>query len=346
MPDDKSVGVTMDEYQKDQDEFENATDILLAADDDKSDEDLEKELDEKLGTETDTAGEAIKDQSTKPDEDAKPKEEDIFADGQKPEDAVAADAAAAAEAAATKKVEDVPEGTVDWKAMAEAAEAELKKEQQKTSSWDGRIKAANQKAKDLQAEVEQLKLEKAKVPDPDAESDKETLDRFRKDFPELADVVDVLDKRITKNQPAKDKVVPVVVPGTDDETDSGDSTAGDKSTGDTAHMTSITDVHPDLSEMVNSGVLLTWIQKQKPFMKPHLEHIYYKGAAAQVIDLCSQFKESTGWKSQLANQDSEKAKTKQEKLDALKEVNSESGGAPTDGPDMNNFDQGAKDAGL
>jgi hypothetical protein len=345
MPDDKSVGVTMEDYQKDQDEFENATDILLAADDDKSDDDLNKELDEKLGTETDTAGEATKDQSTTPDDGAKPKEDDIFADGQKPDDdAAAADAAAAAEAAATKKDKDVPDDTtIDWKARAETAEAELKKEQQKTSSWDGRIKAANTKAGDLATENEKLKLEIAKQPDPEAESDKEKLDKFKKDFPELADVMDVYDKRTAAVKVKEPVNAEVVV---NDEGSSGDSTVADESKDNNVHMKDIHDVHPDLAEMVNSGVLLTWIQKQKPFMRPHLEHIYYKGESSQVIDVCTQFKESTGWKSQLANQDSEKEKTKQEKLDALKEVNSESGGAPPDGPDMNDYDKGAKDAGL
>jgi hypothetical protein len=337
MPDDKSVGVTIDEYEKDKDEFADSVDILLAADDDVSDDDLEKELDKKLGTETDTAGEATKDLDDTTKDKPKPTEDDVFTDGQGDADATPA----------TEKVVDKPDDdTVDWKSKAEELEAELKKEKQKTSSWDGRIRAANQKAEALATENEQLKLQLAKVPDPDAESDKEVLDRFRKDFPELADVVDVLDKRITKSQPAPAKDPLADVPGTDDETGSGESTDGDESDKPTDHMTSIHDVHPDLPEMVNSGVLLTWIQKQKPFMRPHLEHIYYKGTASQVIDVCTQFKESTGWKSQLANQNSDKGLTKQQKLDAMKEVNSETGGAPTDGPDMSNFDQGAKDAGL
>lgn len=328
MPDDKSVGVTIEEYEKDKDEFADSVDILLAADDELSDDDLEKELDKKLGPEAGTAGEATKDQPNETEGKPKPAEDNIFTEGQDP--APPADPA-------TDPDKDDPEDTTDWKAKAAELEAELQRERQKTSSWDGRIKAANQKTAEVQKELDELKLAKEKAPDPDAESDKEVLDRFRTDFPELADVVDVLDKRITKSQPKKE-----AVPVADAEADSTVTPEPVKST----HLDDVRKQHPDLAEMVNSGVLLSWIQKQKPFMRPHLENIYYKGNTTQVVDLCSQFKESTGWKSQLTNQNSDDKKTKQEKLDAMKEVNSETGGAPTDGPDMNNFEQGAKDAGL
>jgi hypothetical protein len=338
MPEDKSTGVTIDEYEKDKTEFADSVDILLAADDDQSDEELKKELEKKLGPEDGTAGEATKDHSGEGEKSGPAEDDDLFTDDQ--------GVAQTDNSADTDNTTDTDsDGTIDWQSRAEEAEAELKKERQKTSSWDGRIKAANQKAKDLAAENEQLKQQLAQQPDPDAESDKEVLDRFRSDFPELAEVVDVLDKRISgqKQAPAK---VPDDVLDSDDEGSSGDSTATDESATGKSHMETVNEAHPDLPEMVNSGVLLTWIQKQKPFMRPHLEDIYYKGNAKSVIDLCSQFKESTGWKSQLTNQNSDKAKTKQQKLDAMKEVSSESGGAPTDGPDMQNFDQGASDAGL
>jgi len=340
MPDDKDVaGVTIDEYYKDKEEFASTTDAILGADPDKSDEDIIKELDSKKDDETGTAGEATKDQSNDSDKDkAKGDDGSLFTDDQ-------GDAQTGNDADTGNKDSDTDgdkdaDGTTDWKLKFEESEAELKKERQKTSSWDGRIRAANKKAEQLAEENEQLRLQLNNQPDPDAESDKETLERFKSDFPELADVVNVLLKRVDGAAPVRSQAKDKTVDDSDGQA-SDDATSGE-STETNDHMTEVTSKHPDLSEMVSSGVLLTWIQKQKPFMRPHLENIYYNGSSKQVIDMISEFKKSTGWKSQLDKGNNSKAKA--DKLASMKDVQSESGGAPTDGPDKNDFDGAFKEA--
>jgi hypothetical protein len=111
-------------------------------------------------------------------------------------------------------------------------------------------------------------------------------------------------------------------------------------------MATIRKSHPDLDEMVNTGVLRTWINQQADYMRPHLDLIYQSGTTDQVIDMVKRFKEASGWKSQLDTQGADKRTAQQKKLDSLKEVNSESGGAPPEGPDKNDYDGAAKEAGL
>lgn len=328
MPDDKSTGVVeLDQYEKDKDEFDKATDAILSADPELSDEELNKKLDEDLGPEADTAGEATKDQSDTSDE----SDNDADETDQDADQGATSDTGKPAES-----------DTTDWKAKADELEAELKKERQKTSSWDGRIKAANKRADDAEARVKELEAKVETTPDPDAVDEQKVLEGFRNDFPEMADVLDILQKKIDRVKPtpqAKSRSEDV-----DTEGDSGESTATDEVSHTNTHLDTINEVHPDLSEMVNTGVLLTWIKKQASYIKPTLENIYYNGSAKEVIDMCSNFKEETGWKSQLDNKAGETKAEKAKRLAAMTEVTSESGGAPTDGPDKNDFDGAAKEA--
>jgi hypothetical protein len=97
--------------------------------------------------------------------------------------------------------------------------------------------------------------------------------------------------------------------------------------------------------MVNTGVLLTWINLQPDFIRPALETIYTSGNAESVIKMVTEFKDKTGWVSQLTKAD-DKGKTTNTKLASMVEVNSE-GVAPTGKTvDKNDYDQAAKDAGL
>jgi hypothetical protein len=189
---------------------------------------------------------------------------------------------------------------------------------------------------ELEKELEVLKAAKPAVPDT-SESDNAVLAGFRKDFPELGDVVDVLQKRIdakpnaTAKEPEPKETSPEV----------------EVAPIDTAsQMATIRKSHPDLDEMVNTGVLRTWINQQADYMRPHLDLIYQSGTTDQVIDMVKRFKEASGWKSQLDTQGDNKKTAQQKKLDSLKEVNSESSGAPPEAPDKNDYDGAAKEAGL
>ena len=338
MPKDEVAGVDLDQYQKEKEEFNDAVDAVLSADPEKSDDEIMEAFDKADDDSTSEAGDATKDST---DEAAKKKSDDdseLNSSSQGITDG---------EATVTKE-EKVPDGTdLNWQEKAESLEAELAKERQKTSSWNGRITAANKRVKELEDKIVELNAliaAKASTNDTAAsdDSDQAKLDRFREDFPEMGDVLSILQQKIDNVKP-RDKV---------DTTESTDDVPYDGPTDTdtepvvTDHMKKITDVHPDLGEMVNSGILLTWINKQPDYIQPALQTIYKTGSADQVIKMVTEFKEKTGWKSQLDQATDDSGKKKQSKLDSMKEVDSESTGAPTGGPDKNDFAGTAKEIGL
>jgi hypothetical protein len=332
MPDDKGTGVDLEQYQKDKEEFTSTVDDLLAMDEDKTDEDIIKELDEKKGKKVDTddaSGDAPKDPD-KPKEPAETPAKDSI------DDLIAADQSGVV-------VDDTTNDTGtaassdgdDWQKKAETVEAELKKERQKTASWGGRITKANTRVTELEAEVKKVTEANTSAPS-STDSDDDVLDELKNDFPELSGAFDVLQKRIDDiKEGSEAKVVddPPASPDVDVEPNKP-----------TTHLDDIRKVHKDLDEMVGTGVLKTWINQQADYIRPHLDKIYNEGNVTQVIDMVKRFKDTTGWKSQLANPEEEKKKAQKKKLDDLKEVNSEGGGPPAEGPDKQDFDGAAKEA--
>jgi len=328
MPD-KGIVTTeqINEEEKDFDEVFN--DIV-----DKSDEDLQAEADKAKETDADS-GESKKDQSA----DAvggKPVEDPIKPDSSDP------NPESDTEAGLTQE---------DWKVKAEKLEAELQKERQRTSSWDGRIKAANKKAKELEAEVKMLR---AKLDENDSgsseeeQSDQEVMDKFKVTFPELIDVIDIMQRKIDANtSPAKD---PVQSDTTDDDFDPESANSDDDgNAADVAvcDMAEVRKIHRDVDEAVSSGKIVTWINSQPDYIRPSLENVYYGangyGTTQQVIDLVNNFKTQTGWKSDLLKTED----TKADKLNSMMESEGGSGG-PVDktGPDKSDYDAAAKDAGF
>jgi len=230
-------------------------------------------------------------------------------------------------------------------------EDELKKERQRTSSWDGRIKSANQKVKDLEAENNQLKdrllSQKTDEEGQEEKSDQEKLAEFKVAFPELHEFADIIDRKI--------KSIPEPT-ATPDKSETVDETADEQETperdtkAEKEHLDAIVKAHPEKDEMVSSGVVLTYINKQETFIRDHLLDIYYgkngKGSTDQVIDLLQDFKNKTGWKSQLAINETKEEKAKQDKLNSMLETGDGSAGPKTEGPDKNDFAGTAKDIGL
>jgi hypothetical protein len=333
----KDAKVDLDQYQKDKDEFEEATDIVLAADPEKTDEEILAEMDKKDADDTGVAGEAKKDPVKDATDDSESAADPALF-GVSPE---STDDAGVKDDEATdpQKKSDKDTDATDWKAEAEKLKAELATEKQKTSSWNGRITAANKRAEDAEAKLEEALKAKPKeaTADDSTESDVAKLEKFGDDFPELKSTIDLILKKVEgkadKTQ-AKDTTKTEPIEEKEDE----------KSTDLEKAQAEIRETHPDLDEAVNSGVLLTWINQQADFIRPTLQAIYSKGKPAEVIKMVTEFKNKSGWKSQLAT-DTKRANTsKEDKLNSMIETNSESGGAPTGGPDMNDYDGAAKEA--
>ena len=328
MPD-KGIVTTEQIVEEEKDFDEVFNDIV-----DKSDEDLQAEADKAKETDEDS-GESKKDQSA----DAvggKPVEDPIKPASSDP------NPESDTEAGLTQD---------DWKVKAEKFEADLQKERQRTSSWDGRIKAANKKAKELEAEVKMLRAkldEKDSGPSEEEQSDQEVMDKFKETFPELVEVIDIMQRKIdAKASPAKD-------PGQSDTTDDDldpESANSDDNVDDTnvavCDMNEVRKIHRDVDEAVSSGKIVTWINSQPDYIRPSLENVYYGangyGSTQQVIDLVNNFKTQTGWTSDLLKTED----TKADKLNSMMESEGGSGG-PVDktGPDKSDYDAAAKDAGF
>lgn len=320
MPEDTFV--TKEQVDKDQNEFEDVFNEI----NDKTDEEIAEDEAKRAKEAAEESGDSTKEQHTN-------------ADGQDPEpDPEPAEADPTPDTVLTGEIDQLNSRVAEL-------ESELKKEHQRTSSWDGRIKAANEKVKSLEAENQTLKeqLEAKPAADPTEEgelSDKEKMDMFRTSFPELTDVVDILEKKINKIKPAKPSEVPAK---TDIEPAKADPKPAETDT--TEHFKLISEKHPDIDELVKSGALTTWINKQENYIQPYLNDVCAKGTADQIINMVSEFKTKTGWKSRI--EQGNKDKDKQTKLDAMKETGDNSGGPLNDKePDKTDFAQGAKDAGL
>jgi len=309
---------------KEKSEFEDAFEEVLG----KTDEEIEASVKKaKEDEEAAKAGDATGEQSTKPSDDSY-----AFNKDQQETDPVPA------------KPANDNQGT-DWQTKYEELDKELTKEKQRTASWDGRIKAANEKSKKLEDQVAILLKEReekqaTKTAEQDM-SDKEKMDLFRENFPELADFADILERKldgIKAPAPVKDPT-----PEPDPAEADKDPKAGDdvKPSGPSPHYVKITDTHPELDEIVASGKLLSWINTQPDYIRPHLSKVYNRGTADEVISVITEFKSKTGWKSDVVA-----TNPKQDKLNSMLEAGGESPGPKADGPDKQDFAGTAKEIGL
>lgn len=285
---------------------------------DKTDEEIQQKAEEDA-EKSDEPGEANKDLT--PEADPEPTEEDP----NKPKDDPG----------------KTPDTTLEVDALkAKVAELEdqLKKERQRTGSWDGRIKAANTRVAELEAELKAIKEADPVVADPDNKTEAEIMAAFQETFPEFTEVLGIIQKKIDAKAatPTPDKVKPEI---------DAEPVAEKKektSKAQTEHMKTIRKAHPAIDEMVSTGVILTWINMQPDFISSHLKNIYDSGSSDDVIKMVNEFTAKTGWISSLT-----KGKAKKDKLASMLETDGGSSGpVNTEGPDKNDFEKGAKDAGL
>lgn len=323
----------LDEYQKDKEEYAEALDAVF--DGDKSDDEINKELDDKLGKRPDEAGDATGDSADEPGNEAGTEDDKI----KDPSDQDPGQG--------LKNSDTTDDGESDctectaMKLKLKEAEDRAEKAEQKMSSWNGRIKAANARVKELEGQLSD------KGPSADELSDQEKIDQFVKDFPEFSDVVDVMDNRYKTKAKAKDSST--YDPDAPLDGDDDDATAAKAKTDTTSkakveptdHYKEIVAQHPDIDELERSGVLITWIRKQPDYIRPHLDKVLTTGTSNEVNNMVTEFKTQTGWKSQLETD----ADPKKRKLQAMLNADgSESPGPKAGGPDKNDYKGAAEEA--
>jgi hypothetical protein len=310
-----------------QKEFDDAINDIM----DKTDEEIQ-EIESARAQESDGTGESKKDQTSEPVTEPDPTADPQNSPDQSSDQTLSGTGAESDNSALHAEIEEL--------------KAELKKERQRTSSWDGRIRAANDKVKLLEAENAKLTEQLTTKADAEAneqdQTDQEVMETFKATFPELVQVVDILEKKIKATTPAKSIPEPEATPDTTEQEPAPEvdkANSGSKS----EHYVRTRKAHPDLDEAVNSGVLLTWLNKQPDYIRPYLESVYYgtngNGSSQQVIDLVTEFKNKSGWQSTISTDTA-----KNDKLKSMLESEGSSAGAKTDGPDKNDFNAAAKEA--
>jgi len=214
---------------------------------------------------------------------------------------------------------------------------ELEKERQRNASWDGRIKAANQRADDATAEKDKLQKQldekQSSTSNEDTKEVDELLSEFDTQFPTLKQAVTIIATQVAREEvklAIADAMVQVK-PMVQDVEDLKVTTA---TTAKTSHDTTIKDAHPDLNKIISGGdssILLKWIMSHPPYMRDGMLRVTQSGTSAEVVDLLQDFKNATEWvtidpsdinNQQDTNTNSEKS-DKESKLDSMLGVESD-----------------------
>ena len=188
-----------------------------------------------------------------------------------------------------------PKSTTEAKTVRELElEAELLAAQNKMSTWEGRISAANKraqeaidKAKALEAKVVEKKDLKEDLPTGD---DDKAIKEFLEEFPDLHKPIialvkrdllpligQMIDNRIGEIQPEVTSIK---------ETMEADSTA--------AHFAAIAKAHPGYKEIISSGKFDAWAITKPEYVQVALANVRAQGSTQEVIDMFNDYNRDAG----------------------------------------------------
>lgn len=228
-----------------------------------------------------------------------------------------------------------PDGETDYKALYE-------KEVQRNKSWEGRIRAANQRAEEAERaaaaarekKVAEEPLDKAPAPADDPE-----LESFFDNYPELKapfnKLVDIRGEQIARKIVHEEiqKLTPEL---TEIKSKVQSVTAHD-------HFARIAAVHPDYQQVAASPDLISFIEEQPAFVRDRYQEIADKGSTEDVIELLTVYKQSRA-QSAKGEPPAKQKQSKAAKAAALEAVPSSKAHLPKGGPDKDDFDAGWEDA--
>lgn len=217
---------------------------------------------------------------------------------------------------------------VDYKALYE-------REVQRTKSWGGRLRKADQIIKDLQTQLEQLQArvgqqEKSGGQPSGAQGGSHELEAFIKEFPELEKPIRQLIQQEVSTSvdhvlgQIDKRYAPVV--------------QAVQQVSSSAHERAIAEAHPDYMDLATSGVVVRWIENQPPYIAESLRKVYDHGSTADVIDMLYRFKRATGFTAQRQAPDPAVTSRKQQKMQALSAVPSSSSSPPKPQKKNDDFD--------
>jgi hypothetical protein len=210
------------------------------------------------------------------------------------------------------KAEPAAEGSQEdpFEAKPEPAEQQetdfevlYKQEAQKTKSWEGRIRKANQLKAEaeeelarLREEIQQLRqsTEKPAPPaDDQGQLDEETLSAFVKEFPDLHAPLLSLVRKEAKALVAKEMgdIKPTVQQIKQTE---AERAAAAKESAVEEHFKAIRSTHSDFDTLVGNGTLRKWIDGKPAIFQESLNRIAEKGTAEEVVEMFNQLKADLG----------------------------------------------------
>lgn len=208
----------------------------------------------------------------------------------------------------------------DWKTLYE-------REVQRTRSWDGRLRVADSKIKELEDELRKAKESQAKSPSSrDVEDDDAILNTFLEEFPDLEKPLTVLVAKKAKEQ-AEALITSKLSEFTPIKQTYEKQMAAN-------HMQAIASSHPDWQELVKSGSVQQWIESQPEYMKVPLNRVYQQGSTEEVIDLLNRFKAMNG----VPNTTPTGQKNKKDKISSAVAVQAGRSLPPKREPDPNDYD--------
>ncbi len=234
----------------------------------------------------------------------------------------------------------------DWKAKYEA-------EQQRTRSWEGRLRKQAEENEALKRRLSEL--EKAKDtgtdksdegkkdadPEPDDSEAQKILEAFYEDFPSLKKPLEVLLKKQRKEVRAEleteltgkvDAKLKPVLTRVEEEALS-------------EHIGKIAAGHSDWEAVSQSEKFDGWIKSQPSYLRKAYEGVLQDGSAEEIVDLLWTYKEANGLGRRSANKDGsadkgDKNNRRERQADDAEAVRRKGGKYPTGkhaGPDQDDF---------
>lgn len=179
-------------------------------------------------------------------------------------------------------VTQTPQQEQDFKALFEQAQADLLKERQRAASWDGRIRAANERA--VAAEARAAALEsgrlsreaEAETEISDPEEDK-ALKEFITEFPDIQVGIKALAKRMAKS------IVKSELAAIRPEIESIRQTT--QVSAKEAHFRAIEKAHSDFRQLRDAGTIKDWIDSKPSILQSTYLNIYNTGSAKEIVEM-------------------------------------------------------------
>ena len=195
-------------------------------------------------------------------------------------------------------------------------EAQLAANNQRMSSWEGRIKAANKAKEEAEAKLNGDDSKHGKVDKTTPEEDEEAdtiLSEFITEFPSLEQPIKIMAKKIAGSM-IESKLADLTP-----KLESIEEHTKEESSKE--HFDKIKKAHEDYEKIYDSGALNTWIESQPKFLQPGLQVVIEEGTAEEIIEMFDAYKKIVGH-----TKSDNKDISKSQKLKNLEAVNASSAG--------------------